>query len=85
MHTISAPQARGHFHRIMADAGDKDEVIVITNRRSNRNVVVISERNWKSIEETLRLSLVPGFVESVRKSEKENVVRARAYDPDEAW
>ena len=42
MHTISATQARRHFHRIMAGASDKDEVIVITNRRSNRNIVVIS-------------------------------------------
>ncbi len=85
MHTISATQARGHFHQLMSDTSDKDDAIVITNRRSNRNVGVISERRWKSIEETLRLSSVPGLVESVRESEKEDVARVRAYDPGETW
>lgn len=37
-------------------------------RRNGENFVVLGEKDWKAIEETLYLNQVPGLVESVRKA-----------------
>ncbi|MEL7064168.1 MAG: type II toxin-antitoxin system prevent-host-death family antitoxin [Bacteroidota bacterium] len=40
----------------------------ITSRKGN--AVLISKEDWDSIQETLYLQSIPGFVESVRDAEK---------------
>ena len=47
---------------------------------------MISEDEWKKIEETLFLSNIPVFIDSVNKIRKEeNWVVADEYNSDEEW
>jgi antitoxin YefM len=40
-------------------------------RRNGENFVVLGEKDWKAIEETLYLNQFPGLVESIKDSAKE--------------
>ena len=45
----------------------KDEPIVITSKHGNK--VMISEEDWRAIEETNYLSSIPGMADSIKKAE----------------
>lgn len=48
--------------------------------------VLISEDEWKNIEETLYLSSIPGLVDDVNNIRNtENGKTAKEYNPDEEW
>ena len=40
-------------------------------RRTGENFVVLGEKDWKAIEETLYLNQFPGLVESIKEAAKE--------------
>ena len=42
-------------------------------RRNGENFVVLGEKDWKAIEETLYLNQFPGLVESIKESAKESL------------
>ena len=45
--------------------------VLRVNRRNGENFVVISETDWKAIEETLYLNQFPGLVESIHDAANE--------------
>ncbi|CCK78957.1 type II toxin-antitoxin system Phd/YefM family antitoxin [Desulfobacula toluolica] len=45
--------------------------ILKIKRRNGENFVVIGEKDWKAIEETLYLNQFPGLVESIKDAAKE--------------
>jgi PHD/YefM family antitoxin component YafN of YafNO toxin-antitoxin module len=49
----------------------KNHEVLKVRRRNGENFVVISESDWKAIEETLYLNRIPGLVESIHKSNQE--------------
>ena len=54
--------------------------ITIVNNKE-KNVVLISEDEWKNIEETLYLSSIPGLVDAVNNIKNtENWKNAKEYD-----
>lgn len=63
MRTISATQARKEIYRLLDEASEIHEPIQITGKRTN--AVLISEGDWRSIQETLYLSSIPGMQESI--------------------
>ncbi len=63
MTTLSASEARANFYRLMDQAAESHQPIVISGKRSN--AVLVSEEDWTAIQETLFLLSVPGMRESI--------------------
>jgi antitoxin YefM len=65
MPTVTATEARAKLYRLIDQAASSHEPIIITGKRAN--AVLISEDNWRAIQETLYLLSVPGMRESIRE------------------
>ena len=65
MKTITATKARSIIYKLIDEIKENREPIQITGKRGN--AVLISEEDWRSIEETLYLLSIPGMRESIRK------------------
>ena len=85
MSTINITNARQNLFQLVSDVNIGFNPITIVNNKG-KNAVLISEDEWKNIEETLYLSSIPGLVDDVnniRNTEKwENT---KEYNPDEEW
>jgi antitoxin YefM len=68
MITIKATEARAKLYKLLDETAESHEPIQITGKRSN--AVLISEEDWRSIQETLYLLSIPGMRESIRKGLK---------------
>ena len=64
MPTLTATEARSKLYRLIDEAASSHEPIVITGKRGN--AVLISEEDWRSIQETLYLLNIPSMRESIR-------------------
>lgn len=65
MPTLSATEARTKLYRLIDQASQSHEPIVITGKRGN--AVLISEDDRRSIQETIFLLNIPGMRESIRE------------------
>lgn len=65
MTTRTATHARAHLYRLIDETARTHEPIAITGRR--HNAVLLSEEDWRAIEETLYLLSIPDMRESIRK------------------
>ena len=63
MTTITATEARKKLYRLLDEISESHEPVYITSRRSKG--VLISEDDWRSIQETLYLLSIPGMRESI--------------------
>ncbi|MDL5048691.1 type II toxin-antitoxin system Phd/YefM family antitoxin [Oscillatoria amoena NRMC-F 0135] len=63
MQTVTATTARSMIYKLLDDAASSHEPIQITGKRSNG--ILISESDWRAIQETLYLVSVPGMRESI--------------------
>jgi antitoxin YefM len=68
MATLSASKARTNLYRLIDDASSSHEAILITGKRAN--AVLVSEDDWKAIQETIYLLSIPGMRESIRQGLK---------------
>ena len=68
MATLSASKARTNLYRLIDDASSSHEAILITGKRTN--AVLVSEDDWKAIQETIYLLSIPGMRESIRQGLK---------------
>ena len=71
MTTISASEARARLYRLLDETAESGEPIQITGRR--HNAVLVSESDWRAIQETLYLLSIPGMRESIRRGLKTSV------------
>jgi antitoxin YefM len=71
MTTISATDARSKLYKLLDEARETSEPILITGKRGN--AVLVSEDDWRSIQETLYLLSIPGMRESIRDGMREPV------------
>jgi antitoxin YefM len=69
MTSIPVTQARSKLYQLVDDAAASHRPIQITGKRGN--AVLVSEDDWRSIQETLYLLSIPGMRESIRKGLKE--------------
>jgi prevent-host-death family protein len=69
MTSIPVTQARSKLYQLVDDASSTHEPVQITGKRSN--AVLVSEGDWRSIQETLYLVSIPGMRDSIRKGLKE--------------
>ena len=64
MSTISATEARKSLYRLLDEVSESHEPVLITGKRGK--AVLISEDDWRSVQETLYLMSIPGMRESIR-------------------
>ena len=65
MPTIKATDARTKFYRLLDETVTSHEPIFITGKRANAGLV--SEDDWRAIQETLHLLSIPGARGSIRE------------------
>ncbi len=71
MNILNATEARSKLYRLIDEAAETHEPIVITGKR--RNAVLISEEDWNAISETMYLLSVPGMRESIKEGLNEKL------------
>ena len=65
MTTFKVTEARANLYRLVDEVADSHEPVLITGKRSN--AVLVSEDDWRSIQETLYLLSIPGMRESIHE------------------
>ena len=60
---VSATEARRRLYALIDEVGQSHQPVQIHGKRGN--AVLISEADWRSIEETLHLLAIPGMRESI--------------------
>lgn len=69
MTTISATEARKDIYNLMDKVNSEEDPVLITKKDGN-NAMMISEKKWDSIKETLYLLSIPGLSEDLMESKK---------------
>ena len=78
MNTINITKTRQNLFQLVSDVNIGFNPITFLNNKG-KNAVLISEEEWKNIEETLYLS----SINDIRKNENWNT--AKEFDPNEEW
>ncbi len=65
MTAITASEASANLYRLIDEAASSHQPLLITGKRNK--AVLISEEDWKAIQETLFLLSIPGMRESIRE------------------
>ena len=68
MISLSASQARANLFKLMEQTAESHEPIQINGR--HRSAVLVSEEDWRAMQETLYLLSIPGMRESIRSGIK---------------
>ncbi|MDA3937688.1 MAG: type II toxin-antitoxin system Phd/YefM family antitoxin [Spirochaetia bacterium] len=63
MSSINLTNARKDLYKIVESVNESHQPIHITGKKSS--AVLVGEDDWKSIEETLYLSSIPGMRDSI--------------------
>ena len=66
---ITASEARAGLYRLIDEAAESHQPIMISGKRSN--AVLVSAEEWNATQETLYLLAVPGMRESIKKGMNE--------------
>lgn len=69
MGILTASEVRANIYRLIDEAAATHQPILITGKR--HNAVLVSEEDWRAIQETLFLMSVPGMKESIKEGMKE--------------
>lgn len=80
MPTVKVTEARANLYRLIDEAAESHEPIFITGKRAN--AVLLSEDDWRSIQETLHLLCIPGMREAIVEGMKTPVEEC---SEDLAW
>ena len=63
MTAISATEARKRLYKLLDEVSGSHEPVEITGPRSS--AVLVSEGDWRAVQETLHLVSIPGMRESI--------------------
>ncbi len=74
MLTLTASEARANLYRLIDEAAESHQPIVISGKRSS--AVLLSAEDWSAIQETLYLLAVPGMRESIKAGMAEPLAQA---------
>jgi prevent-host-death family protein len=80
MTTLTVTKARANLFRLVDQAAEGHEPIQITGR--HHNGILISEEDFRAMQETLHILGVPGMRESLLKARKAPL---RAYSKKRPW
>jgi len=65
MTTMSASEARKRLYNLVDEVKETHVPVQIVGKRSS--AVLVSEEDWRAIQETLYLTSIPGMRESIKK------------------
>ena len=65
MISIPVTKARAQLYDLIDQAAASHDPVCITGKRGN--AVLLSEEDWRSIQDTLHLLSIPGMRESIRE------------------
>jgi antitoxin YefM len=65
MLTINVTEARAKLYSLINEVSSSHEPIIVTSKHGN--AVLISEDDWKAIQETMYLLSIPGMRESIQE------------------
>lgn len=68
MTTFTASVARASLYKLLDRTAESHQPVQITGKR--HNAVLVSDEDWRAIQETLYLVSIPGMRESIRKGLK---------------
>jgi antitoxin YefM len=63
MTVLKASTARAKLYRLIDEVALSHEPVLISGKR--RNAVLLSEEDWRAVQETLYLLSIPGMRESI--------------------
>ena len=64
MAVLTASEARANLYRLIDQAAESHQPIVIAGKR--RSAVLVSEEDWRAMQETMYLLSIPGMRKSIR-------------------
>jgi len=73
MTTLTATRARASLYKLLEKTSVSHEPVQITSKQGNG--ILVSEEDWRAIQETLYLLSIPGMRDSIRKGMKTPVGR----------
>jgi antitoxin YefM len=65
MKTMTASAARANLYRLLDETAESSEPVQITGKKGN--AVLVSEQDWRAMQETMYLLSIPGMRESIRE------------------
>jgi prevent-host-death family protein len=71
MTTLSATEARKCLYSLVDDVAESHDPVQIVGKR--HSAVLISEEDWRAIQETLYLTSIPGMRESIQDGLKNSI------------
>ena len=80
MTTLSASEARKRLYKLVDEVKETHKPVQIVGKRSS--AVLVSEEDWRAIEETLYLTSIPGIRESIKKGLKAPIEKC---DEEPGW
>ena len=75
MTSITATEARKRLYSLVDDVAESHEPIQIAGKRNS--AVLVSEEDWRAIQETIFLSNIPGIRASILRGLKTPVEKCR--------
>jgi prevent-host-death family protein len=63
MATLTASEARSKLYRLIDETATSHQPILITGKRAN--AILVSEEDWRAIQETVYLLSIPSMRESI--------------------
>jgi antitoxin YefM len=68
MTSITATEARKNLYNLLDTVADSHEPVQIAGKR--HSAVLVSEEDWRAVQETLYLVSIPGMREAIQKGLK---------------
>lgn len=65
MKSLAISKARENLYRLVDETAETHEPVILTGKR--HNAVLLSEEDWRAVQETLYLVSVPGMRDSIRE------------------
>ena len=80
MTTLTVTEARKRLYSLLDEVAESHEPVQIAGKRNS--AVLVSEEDWRAIQETLYLTSIPGMRESIQQGLKTPVEEC---DEDLDW
>jgi antitoxin YefM len=74
MPVLTASEARANLYRLIDQAAESHEPIVIAGKRAS--AVLVSTGDWQAMQETMHLLSIPGMRKSIRDAMAEPLAKS---------
>ena len=74
MAVLTASQARANLYRLIDQAAESHQPILIAGKRNS--AVLVSEEDWQAMQETMFLLSIPGMRKSIRDGMAEPLAKS---------